>query len=132
MEIKVSVENGRVPVTILHVDGKIDSTSYESFQSKADELIQSGARKMLVDMTHVTFISSAGLRALHAIFNQLRTLNKGLNDDDLHKAISAGTYKSPDLKLLNLTGAARPAFEMGGFDMYIETFDDLKKAINSF
>ena len=31
MEIKVSTEQGRVPVTVVHVDGNIDSVSYESF-----------------------------------------------------------------------------------------------------
>jgi anti-anti-sigma factor len=132
MEIKVSVENGRVPVTVLHVDGNIDSATYEAFQSKANEAIQNGARYVLVDLTHVPFMSSAGLRALHSIFNQLRTLNKGLSEDELHHAISAGTYKSPDLKLLNISQAARAGFEMAGFDMYIETFNDMQKAIASF
>ncbi len=134
MEIKTFTENGRVLVTVIHVDGNIDSSTYETFQSKANELIKNGARHILVDLAHVPFVSSAGLRALHQLFNQLRSLHpdSNLSDDDMKKGISAGTYKSPHLKLLNLSKEARTSFEMSGFDMYIETFTDMKTAIASF
>lgn len=134
MEIKVSTENARVPVTVMHVDGNIDSGTFEAFQKKADELIQSGARHILVDLSHVPFVSSAGLRALHSIFNTLRALHPdaNLSNDDVKKGISAGTYKSPHLKLLNLNKEARSAFELSGFDMYIETYTDMKTAVISF
>jgi anti-anti-sigma factor len=134
MEITVSTENGRVPVTILHVSGKIDSASHEAFQAKAGEVIQGGARYMLIDLSQTAFISSAGLRALHNIFSQLRGLHPdtNLNDEDLRKGISAGTYKSPHLKLLNPSEEIKMILEMGGFDMYIEVYTDLKKAVASF
>lgn len=134
MEIKVSTESGRVPVTVLHIDGNIDSSTYEKFQSTAKNLIDEGARYMLVDLSHAPFVSSAGLRALHTIFNELRSRNPeaNLSDQQIKKGISAGTYKSPHLKLLNLSPEARAAFETSGFDMYIDTFTDMKKAIASF
>lgn len=134
MEIKVSTENGRVPVTVLHVDGNIDSSTYEKFQSTAKQLIDEGARYILVDLSHAPFVSSAGLRALHTLFNDLRSKNpdSNLTDEQMRKGISAGTYKSPHLKLMNLSPETRSAFEMSGFDMYIETFTDMKKAIASF
>lgn len=134
MEIKVSTENGRVPVTVLHVDGNIDSSTYEKFQSTAKQLIDEGARYILVDLSHAPFVSSAGLRALHTLFNELRSKNpdSNLTDEQMRKGISAGTYKSPHLKLMNLSPETRSAFEMSGFDMYIETFTDMKKAIASF
>jgi anti-anti-sigma factor len=134
MEIKVSTENGRVPVTIVHVDGNLDSATYQSFQSKADEFIKDGARFMLVDLTHAPYLSSAGLRALHHIFEELRKIHpdENLSEEDVRKGIIAGTYKSPHLKLLNLSTESKTAFELGGFDLYIETFTDLKKAVSSF
>ena len=134
MDIKVSTESGRVPVTVLHVDGNIDSSTYEQFQSIAKNLIDGGARYMLVDLSHAPFVSSAGLRALHTIFNDLRSRNPdaNLSDEQMKKGISAGTYKSPHLKLLNLSPEAKSAFETSGFDMYIDTFTDMKTAIASF
>jgi anti-anti-sigma factor len=134
MQIKVSTENGRVPVTVLHVDGNIDSSTYETFQSTARKLIEEGARYILVDLSHAPFVSSAGLRALHTLFNELRLRNPDttLSDQQMKQGISAGTYKSPHLKLLNLSPETRTVFETSGFDMYIDTFTDMKTAIASF
>lgn len=134
MEIKVSIENGRVPITILHVDGDLDASSYQDFQSTAKELVDKGARYILVDLAHAPFVSSAGLRALHMLFNELRARNPdpNLSDEQMKKGISAGTYKSPHLKLVNLSPQTKAAFETSGFDMYIDTFTDLKAAIASF
>jgi anti-anti-sigma factor len=134
MEIKVSTESGRVPITVLHVDGNIDSSTYEQFQSTAKKLIEEGARYILVDLSHAPFVSSAGLRAMHTLFNELRTRHPeaNLNDEQIKKGISAGTYRSPHLKLLNLSPETKTAFETSGFDMYIDTFTDRKSAIASF
>jgi anti-anti-sigma regulatory factor len=49
MEIKISIQNGRVPVTVVHLAGNLDSNEYPAFQSKADELIKGGTRFMLVE-----------------------------------------------------------------------------------
>ena len=134
MEIKVSTENARVPVTVVHVDGNIDSSTYQLFQAKAEELIKGGAHYILVDLSHAPYVSSAGFRVLHQLFNQLRSLHpsSNLSEEEVKKGISAGTYKSPHLKLLNLSKETRTTFEMSGFDMFIETYDDRKKAIASF
>lgn len=134
MEIKAFTENGRVPVTVMHVDGNLDSSTHEAFRAKADELIEGGARFILVDLSHVKFVSSAGFRAFNNLFNKLRALNPdaNLSEEDVRKGISAGTYKSPHLKLLSLSEEARMAFELAGFDLFIETFTDMKTAVASF
>ena len=134
MEIKVSTENGRVPVTVLHVDGNIDSGTYEEFEYQADKLIKEGARYLLVDLAKAPFVSSAGLRALQHIFKQLHSLHSDpdLNTEDTKQGIRTGTYKSSYLKLLNLSPEIRTVFETSGFDIYMETFNDLETAIASF
>jgi anti-anti-sigma factor len=134
MDIQVTTANGRVPVTIMHVNGNIDAQSYEQFQSKADELINNGTRYLLIDLSQAPFVSSAGLRALHHIFNDLRSRdsNAQLSEEDVRRGISSGTYKSPNLKLLKLSKETRTAFELSGFDMFIDSFEDEGKAIASF
>lgn len=133
MEIKTSViYNGRMPVTVLTVSGNVDTAAFETFMSKAEEVIRKGARRILVDMTDVPYMSSAGLRALNAIFNKLRSLDPDVSDADALQAINEGRYKSPHLKILNLSKLSRIAFETAGFDMFLETYDDLQEAINSF
>lgn len=132
MEITTASENGRVTVTIVRVNGNLDTTTYQMFEAWVAELINNGARHILVDMTDVPYISSAGLRALQSIFHQLRDKTEDVNDDTMHKGISAGTYKSPHLKLLNLSKNAETAFKTAGFDMFLETFTDQKTAIAAF
>ena len=134
MDIQVFTENGRVPVTVMHVDGNIDAQTYQQFQTKAEELIDGGTHYLLIDLSHSPFMSSAGLRSLNQIFNQLRAKDPehAVSEADIRRGISAGTYKSPHLKLLNLSKETRTAFELSGFDMFIETFDNKEKAIASF
>jgi anti-anti-sigma factor len=134
MEIKVSTENARVPITVMHIDGNLDFATYNLFQAKADELIKAGARYIIVDLSHSPFVSSAGLRALNHIFKELGAIHPDANlgEEELKKGISAGTYKSPHLKLVNLSNETKTVFKTSGFDMYIEIHDDLKTAIASF
>lgn len=134
MNIKVSVENGSVPVTVMHIDGNIDASSYEAFEKQADELIAGGARHILVDLSHTPFVSSAGLRALHHIFNNLRShdTSSNLTEEEVRRGISSGTYKSPHLKLLSPSKETQKTFELSGFDMFIETFNDRESALASF
>ena len=91
MEIKVETAKGRVPITVMHVDGNIDSSTYKAFQARANELIKGGARYILVDLAHVPFVSSAGLRALNDIFSQLRKLSPDSSEEAMHKGISDGS-----------------------------------------
>jgi anti-anti-sigma factor len=132
MEIKVTTENARVPLSIMHISGKIDSATHQAFQSKAEELIDGGARYILVDLADTEFVSSAGLRALHNIFNKLRAMHQDVNDDDLRKKMSSGAYKSPFVKVAGSSTKIREVFELSGFDTYIESYDDLRKAVASF
>jgi anti-anti-sigma factor len=133
MKINVSTVTGRVPVTVAHVEGNVDVSTADVFQANILSLIEGGARHILLDMEHVPFMSSAGLRALHQIFNKLRKVNEdSVAEEEIRRGISEGTYKSPHLKLLNLSENTKVAFETAGFDMYIETFTDRQAAINSF
>jgi anti-anti-sigma factor len=134
MNIQVSTENGLVPVTVMQVEGNIDAQTYQEFQKKAEELIEAGTRYLLIDLSRSPFVSSAGLRALHQIFNQLRAIDtqNPMSDADVRRGISAGTYKSPHLKLTNLSKETKTAFDLSGFDMFIETYSDRKEALESF
>jgi anti-sigma B factor antagonist len=132
MEIKVTTANARVPLSIMHISGKIDSATHQAFQAKAEELIDNGTRYILVDLADTEFVSSAGLRALHNIFNKLRAVHQDVNDDELRKKMSAGEYKSPFVKVVNSSPQIREIFEVSGFDTYIEAYDETSKAIASF
>jgi anti-anti-sigma factor len=134
MEITVSTENGRVPVTIVRLQGDLDSSNYMELQERTDQLIAGGVRHILLDFSETKFISSAGFRVIQHLFNELRARSSegGLSEAQVRQGIREGTYTSPHLKVLNLSKESQKAFEMTGFDMYIETYNDLKKAVASF
>ena len=132
LDITTTIQNARVPVTIIHISGEIDSSNYKLFQEQAEEAVADGARYLLLDMKNVAYISSAGLRVIHTLFNKLRDIHKDANDDELRKKMSAGAYKSPYVKVANLSERVKEAFELSGFDVYIEVFDDLSAAVSSF
>ena len=134
MNIKISTAQARVPVTILHVEGDIDSSTYNDFLSQAQKLIKEGTRYMMIDLAQVPYVSSAGLRSIYTIVHDLRAVHpeENLSEEQMDKAVRMGTYNSPHLKLLNLSTGVNGVFQMGGFDRYIETFTDREKALASF
>ncbi len=64
MDIEVSQEQGRRPVTVFHIKGEINITTYEQLEQKAREAFNAGTRDLLLDLTEVTFVDSTGLGAL--------------------------------------------------------------------
>ncbi len=132
METTVTQEQGRVPVTILHVKGDVNSATADEFQAQAQQAYDDGARDMLIDLSEVSLLSSAGLRALHSIFNMLRSESPDESDEVIRKGLTDGTFKSPHLKLLNPNQNVSQVLHMAGYDMFLEIHDDLQKAIASF
>lgn len=127
--IDVSLEQGRVPVTVFHLKG--DLNHEEPLQSRAKEAYQAGMRHLLLDLTAVPYISSAGLRALHQVYMLLRN-SADESDQDIKQGITAGTYKSAHLKLLKPSKNAVKALSVSGYDMFLEIHKDLAGAVASF
>ena len=125
MQIVVSQEQGRVSVTILHVKGEVGTHNYEQFQAQAKEAFEAGGQHILLDLTEVSYMSSAGLRAIHAIFRMLHT------DEDSQPGLKEGT-KSSQLKLLTPPPNVLKVIKMIGFDIFLEIYDNSEEAVASF
>ncbi len=132
MDIRVSEEQGRVPVTVLALNGDLNAATYEQFQQKAQQAIQAGTRHMLVDLGGVPYMSSAGMRALNQIYNWLNEGSPAQAGKTVSDGVAAGTFRSPYLKLLNPTPRVFEALKLAGFDMFLETFKNRREAIASF
>ena len=134
MDMKLSTENERVQVTLIHIDGNLDAGSYREFQEKTQYLIKDGARYILIDLEHSPFVSSAGFRAIHQLFKDLNAAHdeSNISEEEMKQGVSAGSYKSPYLKLVNLSADTKAVFKTTGFDMYLDHYDDIKTALASF
>ena len=134
MQITVSQEQGNV--AILQIAGHLDGQSYQDLIMKAQEIIVGGAKNILLDMSDLTYISSAGLVSLHTISMLLR----GEKTPDPEQGWSA--LKSMDrtrnggvqknLKLLNPPSQVVNVLDMVGFTEFFEIFTDKQKALASF
>jgi anti-anti-sigma factor len=124
MDITISQMQGRVPVTVLHVTGEVDSSNYMEFSSAMRKAIDGGADYLLIDMGKVSFISSAGIRSLNEIWLLLKKKHppKKENQGPL----------SLHLKLLNPTVNVSDELKLSGVDAFFELHTDLDKAIASF
>ena len=132
MDVSVAQENGRVPVTVIKVAGKTDSASADDFEKKVMEVIDAGARHVVLDLSKTPYMSSAGLRVLQRVFDKLRSLSSGESDKEMYRKINDGSFKSPHLKLLNPTKEVLEVLKMSGFDMLVSIENDLKTAVASF
>lgn len=132
MDINVTQEQGRVPVAVLHVAGNTDSASADELEKKVVELIDGGARYLVLDLSKVPYMSSAGLRVLQTAFTKLRSMSASESDKEMYRQIADGSFKSPHLKLLNPTKEVLEVLRMSGFDMLVSIERDLKTAVASF
>jgi anti-sigma B factor antagonist len=58
------VEEHAGEITVVEVKGRIDSNTAKAFGERLTSLIKSGRPRLLVDLKHIIYISSAGFRAL--------------------------------------------------------------------
>jgi anti-anti-sigma regulatory factor len=136
MNITISQVQGRVPISVIRMDGKLDSQTYQDLIGKARDLYEADARDLLIDLTELTYISSAGLVALHTIALLLR--GESLPDlehgwasvKSMDRARDAGMQKH--IKLLNPQPEVNSVLEMVGFAQIFEIFSDREKAIQAF
>lgn len=129
MEITTSQDTNNATVTIFHLKG--DLTAEEPLLGEAQAAFQAGARNMVLDLSNVPFISSAGLRVIHSIYMLLRGADP-VDDESAARGIARGTYKSPHLKLVKPSKNALKVLSMAGYDMFLEIHDNQKTAVASF
>jgi anti-anti-sigma factor len=135
MEIKVSKEQGRGPVSVIHISGDLDASSYLELVNAAKELYDQGAENLLLDMTNLAFISSAGLASLHIIVKMFRGEKTDVEDGwgtfkDIDRERDSGMQSQ--VKLLNPSTEIDNVLDTVGFKQFFEIFTDLNEAVGSF
>jgi anti-anti-sigma factor len=69
MALATTIEQaiGRVPVTIVSLDGELDASNFNELIETTRQLYEAGTRHLLIDMINLRFMASSGLVALHSI-----------------------------------------------------------------
>jgi hypothetical protein len=128
-EFIISVTEQSVPiaVTILHLAGRLDHASETLLRERAGQLHESGTRRLLLDLEQVTYIASAGLRAIHLIYKMYTPA------EEMQAWQPGGdVYKSPYFKLSCPSPEVYGVLNLAGFLHNILFFNNLNDALLSF
>ena len=135
MEINVTQENGKVPVSVVHIKGDLDASSYLDLVNTAQKLYNAVVRSLLLDLSDLAFISSAGLASLHIILKMFRDEKANPeNGWDTHKDIDRELDKGVQhhVKLLDPSPEVGNLLDTIGFKQFFEVYTDLDEAVSSF
>ncbi len=136
MNITAEQPTARVPVTILRLQGDLDGSNYLELVAATKTAQQIGAKYLLIDLTGVTYMSSAGLVALHSSVQLLR--GEQLPDPEAGwstlKSVAFDTpaEAQPWVKLLNPQPRVARTLEMSGMNVFFHIFTDEATALASF
>jgi anti-anti-sigma factor len=119
-DLKNSVEQvqGEVPITIFHLRGWLDAQSEDNFVKWAKEAYEQGARYLLLDLSELDTLTSAGMRAIQKVYKMYTT-----GDADL---------ESSQLKMASAPPPVYHALKITGFLKNIPMYESVHSAIDAF
>lgn len=103
----------RGPVTVLSVEGELDTLNAPSLKQYADQLVADGRTRFVFDMSKVSLIDSSGVGAVVSLFKKARTA-------------------SGDVKIARLSGQPREIFKLLRLDAAFDLADEVDQAVQRF
>ncbi|KXK15376.1 MAG: anti-sigma factor antagonist [Chloroflexi bacterium OLB14] len=99
---------------LIKVRGRVDSSTAPQFSKELDKATDNGKYKIVLDMSELEYMSSAGFRALLATQRNCKRYNRG------------------EVVLVKVPDRIREALDLAGFTELFKTFDDTTEAVGSF
>ncbi len=99
---------------LVSVTGRVDSSTAPQFSQALDALNEKGIFKLVIDMSGLEYMSSAGFRALLAAQRNSKRYNRG------------------EVLLASVPERIREALELAGFTELFRTFPEPLEAVGSF
>ena len=113
--VKISQIEGRVPVTVFHLQDRVNLGNYAELEQTAKDAYENGMRNLVIDLSTTPSLTSIGVRALVVIHKMLSTA-----EDAKH------------LKLAGPIPNIRDMLQISGITQYIEIYDTVDEAVVSF
>ncbi len=108
MEMQAGMKNDFV---ILKMKGRMDAATGPAFEKECLSWIDDkGARRVIVDMAGLEYISSAGLRSILSISMKLRA-------------------QEGEIRFANLSGMVKEVFTIAGFSTMFQSYDSVDQAL---
>jgi anti-anti-sigma regulatory factor len=136
MQITFSKQEGKVPVTVMQLMGNLDASNYTEVIEKAQETYNDGARNLLIDLSKVPYVSSAGLMSLHTmvlIFSGYSTQPKSGGRPSFRPInLARDGEVRKHVKILSPQPAVDQVLDVVGLKQFFDIHTDLDAAIKSF
>lgn len=110
--VEISHVQGHPPVTIFHLQDRVNLGNFAELEELAKEAYSYGVRDLVIDLSKTPSMTSIGIRALIVI----------------HRMLSGGQH----LKLASATPEISEMLEIAGVTQHIEIFSTVEDAVNSF
>ncbi len=107
MDIQTS-KQGQAAVVKPH--GRMDAATAPLFEQACDKLIREGEKAMVLDLSALEYISSAGLRTILSVGKKIKSA-------------------SGKLALCSLTGMVKEVFDISGFTTMFAVSDTVEQAV---
>lgn len=119
-DLKNSIEQvqGAVSITIFHLRGWLDAQSEPDFEKWAKAAYDNGTRFLLLDLSELDTLTSAGMRAIQKVY-------KLYTPQDVDKEYQR-------LKMASAPPPVYNALKMTGFLQSIPMYESVQSAIDSF
>jgi|SRR5690242_20283261 anti-anti-sigma factor len=119
-DLKITSEQiqGDTPVTVLHLRGWLDAQSETQLLESARTVYDNGARYLLIDMSDLDTLTSAGMRALQKVY-QIFTPKED-------------HFKVAHLKLCNAPPQIYNVLGITGFLQNIPMYESMDAALQTF
>ena len=111
--VNISQAQGRVPVTVFHLQDRVGLGNFAELEEAAKEAVNNGTRDLVIDLSQTTSLTSIGIRAIVV----------------LHKMLSAD--QGQHLKIVSPM-PLRELLDIAGVTQYIEVYNTLEEAVASF
>lgn len=103
MKIEETMQNN---TCVVRVTGRLDATTAPELDQAVAQIIGQGNHKMTFDLTHLEYVSSAGLRIFLVVAKKLKVLNG-------------------ELSLAGLQGNIKEVLEISGFPSILPCYDSM-------
>ncbi len=132
LNITTEVLRARVPVTVIHLEGRINISTINLLVQAAQKAYESGSRHFLMDLKEVPSLTSAGLQGILTVYKMVNQSSSNEAGNPSQSLPTDAASKSPYLKMLNSSPDILKVLRIAGFESYIDIYDDLQKALSDF
>ncbi len=110
MNITEREQNG---ITIFNLEGRVDSEGAVDLDLALQTATAEGHYRLVLEMSQVRYINSAGLRTLADVLTQAQA-------------------QEGDLKLVDLNPKVKRVFQIIGFDKFFSVYETIDEAVADF